>query len=121
MNAERVMTFPGLTARVGEAVLQFLQVFFVASIILAPDLPGKTRPVEVLAIGLVSWGAQVLVQVRYLKVRQGHPWSWFTWRAGLAQLATIPFISRGSCCWLGIQMLWNGLCQDSCFPSWRVC
>jgi hypothetical protein len=95
MNAEKVMTFPGLTARVGEAVLQFLQVFFVASVILAPDLPGRTRPIEVLAIGLVSWTAQVIGQFRYLKVRKGHPWSWFTWRAGLAQLATIPFIIAG--------------------------
>ena len=27
INAERVMTFPGLPSRAGEAVLQFLQVF----------------------------------------------------------------------------------------------
>jgi hypothetical protein len=95
INADRVMTFPGLPSRVGEAVLQFLQVFFVASVILAPDLPGRTRPVEVLAIGLVSWCAQVLGQVHYLKVRKGHPWSWLIWRAGLAQLATVPFIIAG--------------------------
>jgi hypothetical protein len=58
-------------------------------------LPGKTRPVEVLAIGLFSWGVQVIGQVRYLKVRKGRPWSWFTWRTALAQLATIPFIVAG--------------------------
>jgi len=95
INAERVMVSPGLPARVGEAVLQFLQVFFVASVMLAPDLPGRTRPVEVLVIAIVSWGAQVSGQLRYLKVRAGHPWTWFMWRAVLAQLATIPFCIAG--------------------------
>jgi hypothetical protein len=71
------------------------QVFFVASVILAPDLPGRTRPVEVLIIGIVSWVTQVTGQLRYLKVRAGHPWSWLIWRAGLAQLATIPFCTAG--------------------------
>jgi len=95
INAERVMTFPGLPSRAGEAVLQFLQVFFVASVMLAPDLPGRTRPVEVLVIAIVSWGAQIIGQLRYLKVRAGHPWSWFIWRAVLAQLATITFCIAG--------------------------
>jgi hypothetical protein len=95
INAERVMAFPGLPGRVGEAVLQFLQVFFVASVTLAPDLPGRTRPLEVLAIGLFSWIAQIVGQLQYLKVRAGHPWSWFIWRAILAHVATIPFIVAG--------------------------
>lgn len=95
INAERVMAFPGLPGRVGEAVLQFLQVFFVASVILAPDMPGRTRPLEVLAIGLCSWIARIIGQLKYLKIRAGHPWSWFIWRAALGHLATIPFIVAG--------------------------
>jgi hypothetical protein len=95
INADRVMSFPGLPARVGEAVLQFLQIFFVASVLLAPDLPGRTRPIEILVIGGISWLAQMSGQLRYLKVRAGHPWSWFLWRAVLAQLATLPFCIAG--------------------------
>ena len=95
INAERVMTFPGLPGRVGEAVLQFLQVFFVASVMLAPGLPGRTRPLEILAISLFSWTAQIGTQLQYLRVRAGHPWSWFIWRTVLAHLATIPFIIAG--------------------------
>lgn len=34
-------------------------------------------------------------QVRYLKQRAGHPWSWFAYRAILGQIATVPFCVAG--------------------------
>jgi modulator of FtsH protease len=92
INAEKVLTLPGLPGRAAEAVLQFLQAFFVASIMLAPAVHPYAQAGALLLVGLVSYGAQMLGLFRYLKVRTGHPWSWFVWRCLFTQLGTLPFL-----------------------------
>jgi uncharacterized membrane protein len=65
-------------------------------------MPERTFAIEVLVIAAVSWGAQLTVQIQYLKVRTGHPWSWFVSRAVMSQFATIPFIVAGITLLLGL-------------------
>jgi hypothetical protein len=95
INASRIMAFPGLPGRAKESILQFLQVFFISTVALIPKQPERLLGVEFLAISLFLWVVQVFEQVRYLRVRVGHPWSWFVYRAVLNQFATIPFLVAG--------------------------
>ena len=102
INLNRIMAFPGLPGRAGESILEFLNVFFVSIVALVPQQPAKLLAIEILLIGLTSWIAQMLVQRRYLRVRTGHPWSWFIYRAVLTQLATLPFCVAAILLLLGI-------------------
>jgi hypothetical protein len=102
LNQSRIMTFPGLPERAGESILQLLQVFLISTVALIPGQPEWMLAAEFLAIASVSWVAQIVGQVRYLRIRTGHPWSWFVHRAVLCQLAAIPFLVAGITLLLGI-------------------
>ena len=102
INLNRIMVFPGLPGRAGESILEFLNVFFVSIVALVPQQPPKLLAIEILLIALTSWIAQMVVQRRYLRVRTGHPWSWFISRAVLTQLATLPFCVAAILLLLGI-------------------
>ena len=97
------MAFPGLPGRAFESLLQLLQVFLISTLALVPGQSDRELSIEFLAIAVVSWVAQVTVQIRYLRARTGHPWSWITHRAVLAQFATVAgarlriFVHRGHC------------------------
>jgi hypothetical protein len=60
-----------------------------------PRQPEPILAIELLAIGAVFWITQVVGQIRYLKMRAGHPWSWFVYRAVLTQLGAVPFLIAG--------------------------
>ena len=95
INLSKILEFPGLSGRAAESLLQFLEVFFIATLALIPRQSDKVLGIELLVTGLVFWAAQVAGQIRYLKVRSGHPWSWFVDRAILGQCATLPFCVVG--------------------------
>ena len=101
INLNRILTVPGLSGRAAESLMQFLEVFFVATVALIPGQPDWILAWEILAIGGVLWLAQVIVQVRYLRIRAGHPWAWFVNRALYAQAATLPFLVAGAAMLLG--------------------
>ncbi len=102
INLSRILAVPGLSGRGAESIMQFLQVFFISTVALIPSQPERIFAIEVLVIAAVSWGAQMTVQIRYLKVRTGHPWSWFVNRAVMSQFATIPFGVAGITLLLGL-------------------
>ncbi len=95
INQNKIMDFPGLPGRAAESILQFLQVFLVATCALVPQQPNQILGIEFLAISVFFWVAQIVVQIRYLKVRTGQPWSWFVYRAVLTQFASLPFCVAG--------------------------
>jgi hypothetical protein len=102
INLSRVLAIPGLSGRGAESIIQFLQVFFISTVALIPRQPERIFAIEVLVVAAASWGAQATAQVRYLKVRTGHPWSWFLYRAVMSQFATIPFLVAGITLLLGM-------------------
>jgi hypothetical protein len=102
INLSRILAVPGLSGRGAESIMQFLQAFLISTVALIPRQPGRIFAIEVLVIAAASWGAQVTVQVRYLKVRTGHPWAWFVNRAVMSQFATIPFVVVGITLLLGV-------------------
>jgi len=73
INLSKILAVPGLPGRGAESIMQFLQVFFISMVALIPGQPERIFAMEALVFAAVSWGAQVMVQVRYLKVRTGHP------------------------------------------------
>jgi len=101
INLSRILAFPGLPGRGAESIMQFLQVFFISTVGLIPRQPEHIFAIQILVIAAASWCAQVTLQVRYLKVRTGHPWSWFVNRALMSQFATIPFGVAGVILLLG--------------------
>jgi hypothetical protein len=102
INLSRILAVPGLSGRGAESIMQFLQAFLISTVALIPRQPERIFAIEALVIAAASWGAQVTVQVRYLKVRTGHPWAWFVNRAVMSQFATIPFVVVGITLLLGV-------------------
>jgi hypothetical protein len=95
VNLGKIVAFPGLPGRAAESILQFLEVFLISTLALIPGQPERTLAIELIAVSIALWLAQMAGQFRYLKQRAGHPWSWFWYRAILSQIATIPFCVAG--------------------------
>jgi modulator of FtsH protease len=99
INLGRVLDVAGLPGRAAESILQLLEIFVMASAALIPGQSAKHAGTEFLCVGAIFWMAQAAGQIRYLRIRAGHPWSWFVYRAILGQSAAAPF------CVAGIEML----------------
>ena len=95
IDLKHIVSVTGLPGRAAESMFQFLQVFFASMFALVPRQSATTLAVELLAVGGVSWAAQVAGQVRYALHRAGHPLSWLVSRVALSQLATLPFCIGG--------------------------
>ena len=96
INLTRILAMPGLTGRAGDSILQFLQVFFICTVMLVPRQTWHALASEVLFVALFCWIAQVVAHVRYSKARSGHPLIWLTTRIVQTQLASIPFFIAGT-------------------------
>jgi len=101
LNLSRILSVTGLTGRAAEAMLQLLEVFFICTVALVPGQPATVIAAELLGIGAIFWIAQTALQIRYLRAREGHPWSWFLYRTVGGQLATVPFCITGVTLLLG--------------------
>jgi hypothetical protein len=101
INQSKIMEYPGLPGRAMESMLQFLEVFLVSTVTLVPRQSARALGVELLVVGTIFWTAQVVGQIRYLRLRAGHPWWWFTHRAILGELGAVPFIVAGIMLLLG--------------------
>jgi hypothetical protein len=95
INLDRIMEYPGLPGRAAESILQFLEVFLVSMMALIPGQFERALAIELFAIGVVFWVLQITVQIRYLRLRAGHPLWWFVIRAVLSQCATVPYWVAG--------------------------
>lgn len=95
VNLSKIVSFPGLPGRAAESILQFLQVFLIATMALIPGQSDTTLAIEITVIAFALWAAQLTGQIRYLRMRKGHPWSWFWNRTILSHVATIPFCVAG--------------------------
>jgi len=101
LNLSRILTIAGLTGRAGESLVQFLQIFFVASFALIPGQRAPMLGIEILVVSLFSWAVQITGQIRYARSRSGHPRSWLVIRVVMSQFATLPFCIAGVLLLLG--------------------
>lgn len=95
INLARIVEVPGLSGRAAESILQFLQVFFLCTVVMIPRQPITEVAAEVLGIALLSWGMQLVSHVQYSKARSGHPLWWLIVRIAETQLASIPLFVGG--------------------------
>jgi len=101
INFARIIATPGLTGRVAESLLQFLQVFFICTAALIPRQPALALAIEILAIALISWIAQNTTHVIYARSRSGHPKWWLAVRIMQTQLSSLPLFVAVICLFAG--------------------
>ncbi|MFZ3216597.1 MAG: hypothetical protein WA192_11105 [Candidatus Acidiferrales bacterium] len=102
INLAKILEYPGVSGRAGEAVLVLLGVLLVSTVALAPQQPAKALGSELLVIGLTLWLA---VTTSHFRLRRaGHLWWWTALRVASCQLATVPFCLAGIWFLLG----WRG-------------
>jgi uncharacterized membrane protein YGL010W len=95
INLGRIMAIPGLPGRAADSLVQLLQVFFVSTVMLVPRQPSIVLAGEVVVISVVSWIVQAIGQIRYVRRRAGHPWSWLVSRVVMSEFATVPLYVGG--------------------------
>ena len=95
INLDRVLAYPGLPERAAESVLQFLEVFLISTVALVPAQPERILAIELLVIGVLFWMIPIVLQIKYLRLKTGHPRWWIMLRTALSQLATVPFAVAG--------------------------
>jgi len=95
INLAHIMSVPGLPGRAFEALAQLLQVFFVASFALVPHQSPEVLASEILGTAALSLTGQIVSQIRYVRMRAGHPRYWLLTRIGVTAIATLPFCACG--------------------------
>jgi hypothetical protein len=91
INLTKIVATPLLTIRVVESLVQFLQVFFVCSMMIVPHQSPFALAIEILAVSFISWVMQILGFIRYSRARLGNPHWWLGLRVSLTHCSTIPF------------------------------
>jgi len=101
INLAKIIAFPGLPSRAAESIVQFLQVYFICTVAMVPGQSAMLVGAEILCIALVSWVMQATAQVRYARLKTGHPKLWLIIRLLQTQLASIPFFVAVACIFAG--------------------
>jgi hypothetical protein len=101
INLQQVISAPGLSGRAAESLLQFVEVFFIATVSLIPGQPTSYLALELLSLGIIFWGAETAGHIRYHRSKLGQPLAWFLPRLLLSQLGAIPFCVAGALLLLG--------------------
>lgn len=93
INLSKILAMPGMSARGGEALVLLGAALFVALIALMPGQPLWVLQIKFGVVGVVAWLFPSYIHIN--AGRSGHyikPWQFFL-RAGLHQLATLPFLA----------------------------
>jgi hypothetical protein len=125
INLTKIVGTPALTVRVVESLVQFLQVFFVCSVMIVPGQSTFALAIEILIVSSLSWAMQILGFIRYHRARLGNPHWWLVLRLAVTHLSTIPFFVVAIGLLLGIEnaLYWAvpGFCFSfvaGLFNSW---
>jgi hypothetical protein len=96
INLSSVLSMPGLTGRAAESMSQLFGVLVLSTCTLIPGQPTAALGTEILIVASALWFFQTVLQVRYMKIRRGHPRSWLVSRIVQTQIANVPFFIAGS-------------------------
>jgi hypothetical protein len=94
INLSKIIEYPGVAGRAGEALALLIGVLIIATLGLAPNQSQQILGVEYLAVGMTLWIFTATLHVRQLR-RTEHPWWWLASRAALCQLTTLSFCIAG--------------------------
>jgi hypothetical protein len=95
INLSSVLSVPGLTGRAAESMMQLFGVLVLSTCALIPRQPIAALGTEILTVAAVLWFFQTILQIRYQRIRTGHPRSWLISRMIQTQLANVPFFIAG--------------------------
>ncbi len=101
INLTRILSTSSLPGRAAESLVQFLQVFFVCTAGMIPGQSATALAIEIIAIALLSWIFQAMMQIHYSRFRSGHPLRWLITRILQTNLASIPLVVAGVFLFLG--------------------
>jgi modulator of FtsH protease len=90
INLAKIIAVPGLPGRALESLAQILQVFFISTAALIPQQAAGWFGGEALALTLLSCVLQVASQIRYARLRAGHPKVWLIERVVAMMVGTVP-------------------------------
>lgn len=93
INLTRILEFPQLPTRAGEALVTLLSVLFIASLALVPRQTTFAYGLEFACIGLVTWIIQTTALMRTHGV--SHQYKGYAMRIAANQLPPLPFIVAG--------------------------
>jgi hypothetical protein len=94
INLARILEYPGVSGRAGEAIVLLLGVLLICSVALVPNQSDRALGMESLAIGLLLWLVVVTMHAHFRRPPE-HRWWWFAIRVVMCQLATLPFCLAG--------------------------
>lgn len=100
INLEKILSDPssGLTGRAAEALILLVAVLTVSTLLLVPGQGTMLIGVEVLAIGLATWGwvlAIYLLRLRNWRAMRSDLRGALVLRMTLGQIATLPMVAAG--------------------------
>jgi uncharacterized integral membrane protein len=94
INLSKIIEYPGVSGRAGEALALLIGILIVATLGLAPNQSQTVLGVEFLAVGLALWIFTVNLHLRQLR-RTKQPWWWLASRAALCQFTTVSLCIAG--------------------------
>ena len=109
INLTRILSIPGLPGRAFDALLQSLQVFFIASFALVPGQSIEMLATEIMVVAVVSMGSQLISQRHYMRLQPDHPRSWLVTRAAMTLAGTLPFCIAALLMLLGFPVALYGI------------
>jgi hypothetical protein len=95
INLSRVLAIPGLPGRAAESLMHFFGVLLVSTTALVPGQTAVMFGTEVIVLASLLWLFQTMIQIRYIRLRTGHPRWWLVIRIVQTQIISLPFIAAG--------------------------
>ena len=96
INLSRVLAIPGLPGRAAESLMHFFGALLISMTALIPGQTAVMLGTEVIALASVLWLLQTMIQIRYARLRTGHPRWWLITRIVQTQVVNLPFIAAGA-------------------------
>jgi hypothetical protein len=92
INLATILKSPGLPGRAAESLAQFLQVFFISTLMLIPGQTSVALAAEIGVVALLCWALQFasLMNYAWSRSRSGHPKWWLLVRVVQTHLGSVP-------------------------------
>jgi drug/metabolite transporter (DMT)-like permease len=94
INLQKIVEYPGVAARAGEAIALLTGILLAGTFGLAPNQSMRVMGGEFFTIGALLWLMTVTFHLGQLN-RRRRPWWWLISRAFLCQCATLSFCVAG--------------------------
>jgi hypothetical protein len=95
INLTKILEVRGLVGRAGEAIVLFVAVLVVSTLVLVPGQARVALGTELLVTGLLAWSILVVIHVRAVRGRIGPSRAVLVGRVVMAQVAVLPFLVAG--------------------------